>query len=308
MLISFGQVLEIGKNRLKEAQLADGDRDAELLLLELMHENRNFLFLHKNDGMDESNMEFYFQMIDRRAEGEPLQYITGSQEFMGFPFEVSEAVLIPRQDTETVVEFALERAKELKHCSSVLDMCCGSGAIAVSVAKLMPKADVAACDCSPEALAVAERNAARNGVGNRVKFCLSDLFEVEKRGKRKLLKGRFDMIVCNPPYIPSHVIDTLQTEVKDHEPRLALDGGADGLDFYRRIVRDAWKVMKKNGILVLEIGHDQADALRELLSESGNYEDIQIHKDLAGLDRIAFCRRAAAVKEFKKTVAETDDV
>lgn len=124
------------------------------------------------------------------------------------------------------------------------------------------------------------------------------------------------MIICNPPYIPSHVIDTLQTEVKDYEPRLALDGGADGLDFYRRIARDAWKVLKKNGILVLEIGHDQGEALQEILSAEGMYEDIQIHRDLAGLQRIAFCRRAAATKEapgdldtdFKKTVAETDDV
>ena len=111
MLNSFGQVLEIGKKRLREAKLADVERDAELLLLWLMHEGRYFLFLHKNDGMDEDNMEAYFGLIDRRAEGEPLQYITGSQEFMGLPFEVNEAVLIPRQDTETVVEFALERAK-----------------------------------------------------------------------------------------------------------------------------------------------------------------------------------------------------
>lgn len=175
MLISFGQVLEIGKARLREAKIPDGERDAQLLLLDLMHEDRNFLFLHKNDGMDEDNMEAYFRMIDRRAEGEPLQYVTGTQEFMGYPFAVSEAVLIPRQDTETVVEFALERAREMKRCSAVLDMCCGSGAIAVSVAKLLPKADVVACDCSPEALAVAEGNAARNGVEKQIRFLKTDL-------------------------------------------------------------------------------------------------------------------------------------
>ena len=134
MIITFGEVLEIGIRRLQEAKIADAKRDAESLLLFLMHEDRKFLFLHRNDGTDEYQTDAYFELIDRRAAGEPLQYIVGSQEFMGLTFDVNESVLIPRQDTETLVELALEKAKEKKRSLSVLDMCCGSGAIAVSMA------------------------------------------------------------------------------------------------------------------------------------------------------------------------------
>ena len=216
MLITFGEVLEIGIHRLQEAKIADAKRDAENLLL----------FLHRNDGTDEYQADAYFDLIDRRAAGEPLQYIVGSQEFMGLPFKVNESVLIPRQDTETLVELALEKAKEKKRSLSVLDMCCGSGAIAVSIAHFLPKAKVTACDISAEALEIARKNAEKNGLGSRIDFRESDLFHVKKRKKIIQMKETFDMILSNPPYIPTDVIGTLQTEIKDHEPLTALDGGA----------------------------------------------------------------------------------
>lgn len=292
MLITFGEILKIGITRLDQANIPDAERDANLLLQYMMNEDNRFIFLHRNDGTDESHAEEYFSLIDRRADGEPLQYITGSQDFMGCSFEVNESVLIPRQDTETVVEFALEKAKSRKKCASILDMCCGSGAIAVSMAKELPKTDVTACDCSEGAIETAKRNAALNGVEKRVIFKQSDMFEVVKRGKVTQIKGKFDMIICNPPYIPSAVIETLQPEVRDHEPRLALDGGADGLDFYRIIARDACGHLKKDGMLILEIGHDQADDVVGLLRDMCAYADIEVHKDLAGHDRIVYCTLA----------------
>ncbi len=291
MLITFGDVLEIGIRRLQEAKIADAKRDAESLLLFLMHEDKKFLFLHRNDGTDEYHADAYFDLIDRRAAGEPLQYIVGSQEFMGLPFDVNESVLIPRQDTETLVELALEKAKEKKRSLSVLDLCCGSGAIAVSMAHFLPKAKVVACDISEAALEVARKNAEKNGLGNRIDFRESDLFYVKKKKKTVQMKEAFDMILSNPPYIPTDVIETLQAEIKDHEPLTALDGGADGLDFYRRISAEAPPNLKKNGFLILEIGADQADAVSALLSEAQAYDEIEVHKDLAGLDRVVICRK-----------------
>jgi release factor glutamine methyltransferase len=292
LLITFGQVLDIGIARLKQAGINGYERDAKLLLQSLMHEDNNFIFLHRNDGIEELQADVYFDMIDRRADREPLQYITGSQEFMGHNFQVNESVLIPRQDTETVVEFAIDKAHEMKKCTSVLDMCCGSGAIAVSMVKALPKADAVACDCSDEALKTAKINAVQNGVDNRINFKKTDMFEEERHGKISQIKGKFDMIICNPPYIPSNVIETLQTEVKDHEPRMALDGGDDGLDFYRIIAKDASAHLKKKGVMVLEIGHDQAAAVSDLLQETSAYADIEVHQDLVGHDRIVCCTLA----------------
>lgn len=291
MFITFGEVLQIGINRLKEARIPDAKRDAEELMLYLMHEERKFLFLHYRDDTDEDHADAFFEMVDRRAAGEPLQYIVGSQEFMGLPFEVNESVLIPRQDTESLVELALEKAKEKKRSLSVLDMCCGSGAIAVSVAHFLPKAKVTACDISADALEVAKRNAEKNGVAGRIEFLQSDLFSVQKKKKAVPIKETFDMILSNPPYIPTAVIGTLQREICEHEPLGALDGGEDGLDFYRRIVKDARANLKKDGLLMMEIGSDQAEAVTALLEAEDAYEEIEVHRDLAGLDRIVACRK-----------------
>lgn len=289
MTVTFGEVLELGIKCLSQAGIPGPERDADLLMQYITGGDRGFIFLHRHDAMDQTRADMYFSFIDRRAEGEPLQYITGSQEFMGLDFQVDPSVLIPRQDTETVVEFALEKAGQMKKCRSILDMCCGSGAIAVSMARSLPGAEVTACDCSEGALETAARNAAANDVASRVSFKKTDMFMVEKNGRTVPLKGRFDMIVSNPPYIPSGVIETLQTEVRDHEPMLALDGGADGLDFYRILARDAGPHLKKGGMLVMEIGHDQGRDVSQLLEETGCYVNIEVHKDLAGHDRIVCC-------------------
>ncbi|MEI3501398.1 MAG: peptide chain release factor N(5)-glutamine methyltransferase [Anaerovoracaceae bacterium] len=291
MYITFGHMLEVGIHRLEEAKIADAKRDAETLLLYLEKADRTFLYVHRNDATDEYRADAYFGLIDRRAAGEPLQYILGSQEFMGLNFAVNPSVLIPRQDTETLVELALKRAGEKKRSLSILDMCCGSGAIAVSMAHFLPKAKITACDISLEALEVARGNAARNGLNGRIEFRESDLFFMTKRKKTVRIKDSFDMILSNPPYIPTQDIDTLQTEVRDHEPIKALDGGSDGLDFYRRIAEDAFGSLKKDGLMFLEIGCDQAEAVTSLLSGAGYYSEIEVHKDLTGLDRVISCRR-----------------
>ena len=291
MYITFGHMLEVGIHRLEEAKIADAKRDAETLLLYLEKADRTFLYVHRNDATDEYRADAYFGLIDRRAAGEPLQYILGSQEFMGLNFAVNPSVLIPRQDTETLVELALKRAGEKKRSLSILDMCCGSGAIAVSMAHFLPKAKITACDISLEALEVARGNAARNGLNGRIEFRESDLFFMTKRKKTVRIKDSFDMILSNPPYIPTQDIDTLQMEVRDHEPIKALDGGSDGLDFYRRIAEDAFGSLKKDGLMFLEIGCDQAEAVTSLLSGAGYYSEIEVHKDLTGLDRVISCRR-----------------
>lgn len=291
MYITFGHMLEVGIHRLEEAKIADAKRDAETLLLYLEKADRTFLYVHRNDATDEYRADAYFGLIDRRAAGEPLQYILGSQEFMGLNFAVNPSVLIPRQDTETLVELALKRAGEKKRSLSILDMCCGSGAIAVSMAHFLPKAKITACDISLEALEVARGNAARNGLNGRIEFRESDLFFMTKRKKTVRIKDSFDMILSNPPYIPTQDIDTLQTEVRDHEPIKALDGGSDGLNFYRRIAEDAFGSLKKDGLMFLEIGCDQAEAVTSLLSGAGYYSEIEVHKDLTGLDRVISCRR-----------------
>ncbi len=292
MLITFGAILNIGVARLAQSEIADAKRDAELLLLFFTNESRNFLFTHKNDGTDETHAEAYFKLIDRRAAGEPLQYIVGSQEFMGLKFKVNGSVLIPRQDTEPLVELALEKAKAKKPNLSILDMCCGSGAIGVSMAHFIPKSKVTACDMSDEILDMARKNAMLNGVEKRIDFLKTDMFTVKNRkNKNTPMKGRFDMILCNPPYIPSDVIPTLQKEIRDYEPVSALDGGSDGLDFYRIIAKEAAEHMKENGILMMEIGSDQSAAVTDLLKREEQYSDIEVSRDLAGLDRIVSCAR-----------------
>ena len=222
-------------------------------------------------------------MIDRRAERIPLQHLTGVQEFMGFEFYVNEHVLIPRQDTETLVELVLQEQKGKD--AALLDVCTGSGCIAISLALMGGFRDVTALDVSREALMVAARNAQRLLKEHEGDFNLieSDMFE------RLEPDRRYDIIVSNPPYIPKEDIAGLMTEVKDFEPINALDGGADGLDFYRAIVAEGRAWLKEGGWLFFEIGYDQGEALRTLLADFG-YTEIGIRQDLAGLDRVAFGR------------------
>ncbi len=286
MVTSFEQILQIGKNRLREAGRPDADLDAELLLLDVVREPRSFLFVHRHDAADDYTAEAYFHRIDRRAEGEPLQYITGSQEFMRFPFKINEHVIIPRQDTEILVEKALKAAASMKPGIRILDLCCGSGAIGISMAHYLPKAKVTACDISEEALAVAARNAERNGVSRRIRFQKSDMFDIEKRGRQQKIKGHLDMILCNPPYIPTADIRELQKEVAQFEPKGALDGGEDGLHFYRILAEEAMSFLNPGGVLLMEIGSDQAEDVVRLFREGNAGGSPTVIQDLAGLDRV----------------------
>lgn len=297
-------VLALGNKRLAEAGIESSKYDAEELYCFMNGLERGRLFMEWAREVDDKSIEEYFNVLDVRAGGRPLQYITGHQEFMGFDFKVNESVLIPRQDTEVLVSEALAIIEKDKKIKKIMDLCTGSGAIGISVAKLAGGTSVTATDISTEALAVAECNA--KTLGAKVNFAQGDLFEAVKK---RFGKATFDMIISNPPYIRSDVIGTLMTEVKDHEPRLALDGGDDGLDFYRRIIEEAPMHLNEGGWLLFEIGHDQAEDLAEIAAavkttekkarkksealEISVYEPAKIVKDLAGLDRVVILKKRA---------------
>lgn len=293
MSLPIKELISIGTKQLRDAGVADAEIDAKELYCYMRGMDRTALMLRWQEVMQDNQCEAYFNLIERRASRVPLQHLTGRQEFMGLPFEVNEKVLIPRQDTETMVEDALElmekgtlRGQEytdgLKRGGDILDLCCGSGAIGISIAKLAKGAHVTCSDLSKDALEVADRNARLNDCKS-VKFTESDMFAAfcGRLGKKK-----FNLIISNPPYIPPSVIEGLEPEVRDHEPMMALDGGADGLDFYRIIAQHAPEHLKKGGVLMLEIGFDQKDAVKGLLQETGRFEKIIGLTDLTGKDRI----------------------
>ena len=262
-----------GEYRLAKAYCMDARIDAQELYCFLTGMDKVQLFLKAEEEVDAETEEKYMELIAKRAQRIPLQHITGVQEFMGHTFKVSPDVLIPRQDTETLVTEAarviqetprekltfMEKLKGGKEWD-VLDLCCGSGAIGISLAKISSHVKVLGADVSEKALAVAEENARNLRV--KMKFAKGDMF-APAAGKK------FDMIVSNPPYIRTRMISILQEEVKDHEPLQALDGGKDGLDFYRIIVKEAAGYLKPEGFLLLEIGHDQGEDLRKMLKDDG---------------------------------------
>lgn len=279
--MNLKEALNMGEQRLKDARISDARIDAWLLLEWVTGITRAKYFMDPGMEMRDEDMEAYRQAIEKRCQRIPLQHITGEQEFMGFPFKVNENVLIPRQDTECLVELALEKYRPGMH---VLDMCTGSGCIIISVEKFCEKTDgetsvFTGCDISGDALAVAEENAKL--LHAKASFVQSDLFDE--------LKEQYDMILSNPPYIRTSVIDELEEEVKCHDPVLALDGKEDGLYFYRRITEDAKSYLTNGGWLMFEIGHDQREDVMSLMREAG-YEEISARKDLAGLDRVVFGR------------------
>lgn len=283
-----------GEYRLAKAFCMDAKIDAEELYCFLTGLDKVGLFLRANEEVDEETEKKYMELIDKRVQRIPLQHITGTQEFMGHTFKVDPHVLIPRQDTETLVE---EAAKTIQNTPArkltfmeklrgskewdVLDLCCGSGAIGISLAKICSNIKVTASDISPEAIAVAAENAA--SLRAKIKFVEGDMFK-PFNGKK------FDMIVTNPPYIRTAMISILQEEVKSHEPLAALDGGRDGLNFYRIIVKEAAEHLKPEGFLMMEIGHDQGEDLRKMLKDDGRYTPAEVIKDLPGKDRVVKCK------------------
>ena len=271
------QILEKAVEELSKAGVDEASNDAFVLFEEAFSMNRTGYLIHGSEEADGNRIRVYEDMIARRASRIPLQYITGKAYFMGLVFNVTPDVLIPRFDTEILVEEAL---KYISSDANVLDMCTGSGCIAVSIAH-GSGAKVTGADISKEALKVAKTNRELNNVTN-VDFINSDMFEA--------VNGEFDMIVSNPPYIRTGEVLKLMPEVLEHEPHLALDGHEDGLFFYEILARDSLRYLKPSGMLIMEIGYDQAEEVSRLL-DINNFTDIRVIKDLAGLDRVICGRR-----------------
>lgn len=271
-MMTFKVALHQAEEALLRAGVPDAKVDAWYLFEHITGMNRASYFLHTEDEMPAFAAEQLAGAIKLRCDRIPLQYITGSQEFMGYSFLVSPATLIPRQDTEVLVEEVSKTAQG----KSVLDLCTGTGCILLSLAKMCQLSRAVGTDISPEAIQTAIRNAER--LSAEAEFYCGDLFGA-------VPEERFDIIVSNPPYIPSEEINELMPEVKDHEPLTALDGDTDGLKFYREIIKNADRYLKQQGKLFFEIGCEQGTAVSALLSEAG-YQDIRVIKDLAGLDRV----------------------
>ncbi|MBF8983745.1 peptide chain release factor N(5)-glutamine methyltransferase [Lutibacter sp. B2] len=257
--------------------------DAEVLLCHILQINRLYLFLNRKNHLTEEQYDAYTEFVEKRIAGVPVQYIINKQEFMALDFYVEEGVLIPRPDTEILVEYIIDwmKAKKTNEEINIADLGVGSGAITVSLAKYIPNAKLYGVDISQKALDIATKNAKANEV--QITFVKGDLLEPLKELK---LKGKLDVLVSNPPYIPKKDIDGLQIEVSKYEPRLALDGGEDGLNFYRRIVDEGYIYSKKGGLIALEVGHDQADDVVGLLKAKEVYTNIQKIKDLSGIERV----------------------
>ncbi len=270
--MTYQEMLKLGEKTLSDVDIAEFEIDAWLLLEYVAKIDRTFFLLNRFEEASDDIRKEYERVLEIRKKRIPLQHITGYQEFMGYTFKVNENVLIPRQDTEILVE---EADKYIALNDKVLDMCTGSGCIIISLKKLNPTIKATAVDLSVEALKVAKENAKLNEVD--VEFINSDLFAN--------VKDKFNVIVSNPPYIPTRVIDELMPEVREYEPLMALDGTEDGLWFYKNIIDSSKKYLETNGMLLFEIGHDQGLSVSTLMKEAG-YQKVRVVKDLAGLDRV----------------------
>jgi release factor glutamine methyltransferase len=325
---SVRELLKEGLARLRVADVASFTLAAEILLLHILGRDRTWLYAHPEEFVSEADAERYFSLVARRAAGEPTQYLTGKQEFWGMEFEVTQDVLIPRPETEHVVEVALDRlaVREIRAGRKqtftgdglqIADIGTGSGCIAVALAKELPGAHFLATDISAAALAVARRNAAHHGVSGRVRFIESHLLapsgewraasgEQETTYAARLLgaeatahesqvsireSGLFDLIVSNPPYIGRKEKETLMREVRDHEPELALYGGEEGYEFYADLIAQAAQNLKGGGLLVLELGHNSLPAVQPLL-EAPTWINVGVTNDLAGIPRVIAAEKA----------------
>lgn len=285
--MTYKALYEYGKKKLEEAGIEEASLDARLLLEYVCHTDRNELLVYGDKNRSEFEAQVYQMAIDRRAARIPLQHITGEQEFMGLRFRVNEHVLIPRQDTEILVEEAM---RCLADGMRILDLFTGSGCILLSLLKYSNECEGIGIDISDKALLTARENA--SALQLDAVFLEGDLFApLENYVSSKTKDRLFDIVVSNPPYIETEEIKVLMPEVREHEPLLALDGGEDGLSFYRKIIQKAPEYMRKGAHLFLEIGCKQGEAVRTLMQEAG-FSQIQILKDYAGLDRVVFGMKA----------------
>ncbi len=268
------KVLDWTKGYLAEKGVENARLEAEWMLCPVLSLDRVGLYVNFDKPLTDKELAAYRAMVARRARREPLQYILGTQEFLGMEFQVTSAVLIPRHDTEVLVAEAVTRSQGAK---KVLDIGVGSGCIAVALARSMPAAEIFGVEQSPQALELAQKNAERNGVTvNLVRGSLFEPFEGQ----------RFDLIVSNPPYIPTADLASLQPEVREYEPRIALDGGADGLDFYRRIIPAAPNYLTLGGWLLFEVGIDQSGQVLALFEKTGRFAELFTAKDQGDVERV----------------------
>lgn len=272
---TYKELLKTAYEFLKSNGVADADVDSWYLLTHVFGLSRVEFFIHGQEICPKDKAKEYMKLIEKRANHIPLQYLLGTQEFMGLEFEVNEDVLIPRQETELLVEEVLK----LSNNKSVLDLCTGSGCIIISLAKLGCLKRAVGVDISEKALQVADRN--RKVHKAEVEFIKSDLFDK--------LEGKYDIIISNPPYIKSLDLASLMPEVKDWEPVHALDGGPDGLRFYKKIISDLYRFLNPGGHVFFEIGYDQGQAVKSMLQSAG-LTDVDIKKDYSGHDRIVYGR------------------
>ncbi|MBE5866129.1 MAG: peptide chain release factor N(5)-glutamine methyltransferase [Lachnospiraceae bacterium] len=275
--MTYAETYKQGVKVLEDAKVPEAALDARLLLEFVCDTNRNTLLVHGDREVTDAEAAKYEEVLAVRAKRIPIQQIMGVQEFMGLEFAVNEHVLIPRQDTEILVEEVL---KHIHDGMRVLDMCTGSGCILVSLMHYSNDCSGVGADLSTEALRVARSNAEKLlSAEKSVEFIQSDLFEQ--------ITGKFEIIVSNPPYIRPDVIETLMPEVRDHEPMMALDGGADGLDFYREIVSGSKEYLAGGGMLFFEIGYDQGEDVKTLMEQAG-FAEVNVVQDYAGLDRVVY--------------------
>lgn len=289
--------------RLRAANVPSHTLAAEVLLMHAIGRDRAWLYAHPEEPLDMASAEKYFALVARRAAGEPTQYLTGKQEFWGLEFEVTPAVLIPRPETEHVVEVALERlgprgiminmktgapSPQLR----VADVGTGSGCLAVALAHELPHADIVATDISASALGIAGSNALRHKVADRVHFLECDLLTPMLVPVSEILQRPFDLIVSNPPYVAYDEADTLAREVHDHEPHAALFGGVEGVEIYARLIDQAGSLLHPGGILVLELGYNSADRVRAMPAAERRWVNVSVTNDLAGIPRVLAAERA----------------
>lgn len=275
--MTISDAIKKGMIELKNVNIEEPKLKARLLMQYVLNESRQYVIVNDMEQLDKAKEKQYLEEIKILKKGVPIEHITHQKEFMKMSFFVDKNVLIPRQDTEILVEEVIKIAKKI-NARKVLDLCTGSGAIAVSLAKYLPQAEITAIDISNDALKIAKKNAISNNVQNQITFISSDMFT-------NLGEEKFDIIVSNPPYIKTNVIKNLDIQVQS-EPYIALDGGKDGLDFYKKIINESYQYLKYNGYLCLEIGFDQKIDVIELIENTERFTGTYSKKDLFDNDRI----------------------
>lgn len=275
--MKIAEAMKKGMIELKNENIETPKLKARLLMQYVLNKPRQYVIVNDMEEIEKEKEEEYFSNIKKLRQGYPIEHITHQKEFMKLNFFVDEHVLIPRQDTEILVEETIKIAKKI-NAKKILDLCTGSGAIAVSLAKYLPQTEIVAIDISNDALKIAKKNARNNEVEDRITFINSDIFT-------NLKNQKFDIIVSNPPYIKKSIIEQLDEEVKK-EPYIALDGGEDGLYFYKKIIKEAYEYLKYRGYLCLEIGFDQKINVIELIENEEKFEGTYSKKDLYDNDRI----------------------